>query len=187
MSAGHIHRYKIDAKGTYRGCLNFEGMTDAIHRIIHDSKLFPSDVLTAPIIPELIRNLSVSYEAETDLVFALFDSDHDGRISRIDFANLVTFIFGSLPSLARVNTVWRSSLSSDGAPISRVEYISWLRKGPAQRVSGNRRPATSPTYRSLVDRLRSTVANKNNQSVLDAFIVLRRGVVPHEFKPRWYQ
>ena len=112
---------------------------------------------------------------ETDLAFALFDSDKDGLLSRSDFSELCIFYTGKTPPLLQLNEIWNSIDTGKRGLISKSYYQEWLGKRSQTRTLPVTDCVQSPSSAlpmrcHSVGNLRRINRKKQQVTVFEAFL-----------------
>ena len=121
-----------------------------------------------------LQSATMTPETETELCYALFDSDRDDRISKSDFRELCIFYTGKIPEARALNKIWNSIDRPKRGLISKDQYFRWLIGTSSQLEERNTilRPSTALSGGSSSGSFGNhlwDMHKKRNLSVLDAF------------------
>mmetsp|Transcript_44334 Transcript_44334/g.128953 ORF Transcript_44334/g.128953 Transcript_44334/m.128953 type:complete len:434 (-) Transcript_44334:78-1379(-) len=78
------------------------------------------------------------------MVFALFDSDTDGKIDEMEFREICRFFLGREPTEREFQDEWSNLDSAGAGQVSRERYVEWLHSSANPVFSIHKPPAAEP-------------------------------------------
>ena len=114
-------------------------------------------------------------ETETDIIFALFDSDGDGTIGKPEFKELCHFCIGTQQTLEAVERLWKSAVPDGSSNLDPPMFKVWI-SGDRGSLQSSRTGLKKPRFISL----HSTLSHDARSVVRQAGPSASRKVSPLE-------